>query len=185
MKKIAMMLAALLTISLSACSQGNKKENKEMKKVLIAYFSASGLTEGVAMQLAEVTGGDLHKIQPEQPYTDADLDWRDKQSRSSVEMQDKNSRPAITNKLANMQDYDVVYVGFPIWWYTCPTIINTFMEAYDFKGKTVIPFATSGGSSIKKACEDLKAAYPDVNWKEGKLLNRASKQELDTWVKGL
>ena len=186
MKKIAMMLAALLTISLSACSQGNKtKENKQMKKVLVAYFSASGVTEGVAKQLAEVTGGELHKILPEQPYTDADLDWRDKQSRSSVEMKDKSSRPAITNKLTNMQDYDVVYVGFPIWWYTAPTIINTFMEAYDFKGKTVIPFATSGGSSIKKACEDLKAAYPDVNWKEGKLLNRASKQELDTWVKGL
>ena len=185
MKKIAMMLAALLTISLSACSQGNKKENKEMKKVLIAYFSASGVTEGVAMQLAEVTGGDLHKIQPEQPYTDADLDWRDKQSRSSVEMQDKKSRPAITNKLANMQDYEVVYVGFPIWWYTAPTIINTFMESYNFKGKTVIPFATSGGSSIKKACEDLKAAYPDITWKEGKLLNRTSKKELETWVKGL
>ena len=133
MKKIAMMLAALLTISLSACSQGNKKENKQMKKVLVAYFSASGVTEGVAKQLAEVTGGDLHNIQPAQPYTDADLDWRDKQSRSSVEMKDKSSRPAITNKLANMQDYDVVYVGFPIWWYTCPTIINTFMEAYDFK----------------------------------------------------
>ena len=185
MKKILIALVALLTISLSACSQSNKKENMEMKKVLVAYFSASGVTEGVAKQLAEVTGGELHKIQPEQPYTDADLDWRDKQSRSSVEMKDKNSRPAITNKLANMQDYDVVYVGFPIWWYTCPTIINTFMEAYDFKGKTVIPFATSGGSSIKKACEDLKAAYPDVNWKEGKLLNRASKQELETWVKGL
>ena len=136
-------------------------------------------------QVVEVTDGDLHKIQPEQPYTDADLDWRDKQSRLSVEMQDKNSRPAITNRLANMQDYDMVYVGFPIWWYTCPNIINTFMESYDFNGKTVIPFATSGGSSIKKACEDLKAAYPDVNWKEGKLLNRASKQELETWVKGL
>ena len=186
MKKIAMMLAALLTISLSACSQGNKtKENKQMKKVLVAYFSASGVTEGVAMQLAEVTGGDLHKIQPEQPYTDADLDWRDKQSRSTIEMKDKSSRPAITDKLTNMQDYDVVYVGFPIWWYTAPTIINTFMEAYDFKGKTVIPFATSGGSSIKKACEDLKATYPDVNWKEGKLLNRTSKKELENWVKGL
>ena len=185
MKKIAMMLAALLTISLSACSQGNKKENKQMKKVLVAYFSASGVTEGVAKQLAEVTGGDLHNIQPAQPYTDADLDWRDKQSRSSVEMKDKSSRPAITNKLANMQDYDVVYVGFPIWWYTAPTIINTFMESYDFKGKNVIPFATSGGSSIKKACEDLKAAYPDITWKEGKLLNRASKKELETWVKGL
>ncbi|MBR4926331.1 MAG: NAD(P)H-dependent oxidoreductase [Prevotella sp.] len=180
MKKIVFAMAALLTISLSACSQGNKTtENKEVKKVLVAYFSASGTTEGVAKQLAEVTGGDLHKIQPEQPYTDADLDWRNKQSRSSVEMQDKNSRPAITNKLPNMQDYDVVYVGFPIWWNTAPTIINTFMEAYDFKGKTIIPFATSGSSSIKKACEDLKATYPDVNWKEGKLLNHVSKQELN------
>ena len=184
MKKILMMLAALLTMSLSACSQVNKaKESKDMKKVLVAYFSASGVTKGVAQQLAEVTGGTLHEIKPAQPYTDADLDWRNKQSRSSVEMQDKSSRPAITDKLANMQDYDVIYVGFPIWWYTCPTIINTFMEAYDFKGKTVIPFATSGGSSIKKACEDLKAAYPDVNWKEGKLLNRVSKKDMADWVK--
>lgn len=184
MKKIIWAIAALLTISLSACSQSDKKESKQMK-VLVAYFSASGVTEGVAKQLAEVTGGDLHKIQPAQPYTDADLDWRDEQSRSTIEMKDKNSRPAIANKLANMQDYDVVYVGFPIWWYTCPTIINTFMESYDFKGKAVIPFATSGSSSIEKACEDLKAAYPDVNWKEGKLLNKASKQDLETWVKGL
>ena len=208
MKKIVMMLVALLTMSLSACSQGNKKESKEMNgrsseshsartngrvvtdedevnKVLVAYFSASGVTKGVAQQLAEVTGGTLHEIKPAQPYTDADLDWRNKQSRSSVEMQDKSSRPAITDKLKNMQDYDIIYVGFPIWWYTCPTIINTFMEAYDFKGKTVIPFATSGGSSIKKACEDLKATYPDVFWKEGKLLNRASKKELEDWVKKL
>ena len=175
-------MAALLTISLSACSQANKQEKKSMK-TLVAYFSASGVTKGVAQQLAEVANADLHEIKPEQPYTDADLDWKDKQSRSSVEMQDKTSRPAITDKLPNMSDYDVVYVGFPIWWYTCPTIINTFMEAYDFKGKTVIPFATSGGSSIQKACEDLKAAYPDVNWKEGKLLNRVTKQDLEEWVK--
>ena len=131
------------------------------------------------------TSGRLLPTGRKNVYIHSTLDWRNKQSRSSVEMKDKNSRPAITNKLANMQDYDVIYVGFPIWWYTCPTIINTFMEAYDFKGKTVIPFATSGGSSIKKACEDLKTAYPDVNWKEGKLLNRASKQELEIWVKGL
>ena len=182
MKKIVLAMAALLMISLSACSQGEKTKESKQMKVLVAYFSASGVTEGVAKQLAEVTGGDLHKIQPEQPYTEADLDWRDKQSRSSVEMNDKNSRPAITDKLTNMQDYDVVYVGFPIWWYTAPTIINTFMESYDFKGKTVIPFATSGGSDIKKACEDLKAAYPDVNWKEGKLLNRVSKDDLKKWV---
>ena len=181
MKKLVMMLTALLTISLSACSQSNKKENKEMK-VLVAYFSASGTTKGVAQQLAEVAGADLHEIKPAQPYTDADLDWRNKQSRSSVEMQDKKSRPAITNKLADMNDYDVVYVGFPIWWNTCPTIINTFMESYDFQGKTVIPFATSGGSGIRKACEDLKASYPNVNWKEGKLLNHASKDDLKKWV---
>lgn len=156
-----------------------------MEKVLVAYFSASGVTKGVAEQLAEVTGGSLHEIKPAQPYTDADLDWKDKQSRSSLEMKDKASRPEITGKLTNMKDYDVIYVGFPIWWYTCPTIINTFMESYDFKGKTVIPFATSGGSTIKKACEDLKATYPEVNWKEGKLLNRPNKKDLETWVKGL
>ncbi|MBO4850941.1 MAG: NAD(P)H-dependent oxidoreductase [Prevotella sp.] len=130
MKKIVLAMVALLAISLSACSQGEKTKESKQMKVLVAYFSASGVTEGVAKQLAEVTGGDLHKIQPEQPYTEADLDWRDKQSRSSIEMNDKQSRPAITNKLTNMQDYDVVYVGFPIWWYTAPTIINTFIENY-------------------------------------------------------
>lgn len=183
MKKLFIMLTALLTISLSACSQANKTTETKDMKVLVAYFSASGTTRGVAQQLAEVTGGTLHEIKPEQPYTDADLDWTDKQSRSSVEMKDKNSRPAITAKLQDMKDYDVIYVGFPIWWYTAPTIINTFMEAYDFQGKTIIPFATSGGSSIKKACQDLKAAYPNVNWKEGKLLNRVSAEELKKWVK--
>ena len=179
-----MMLAALMTISLSACSQSNKKEKKEMK-TLVALFSASGVTKGVAQQLAEVTGADLYEIKPEVPYTEADLDWRDKQSRSTLEMQDRKSRPAIAGKLKNMADYEVIYVGFPIWWYTCPTIINTFMESYDFSGKTVIPFATSGSSDIKKACEDLKATYPNVNWKAGKLLNHTSKTELETWVKGM
>ena len=182
MRKLVLMLAALLTISLSACSQ--KKTDTNMKqKVLVAYFSASGTTKGVAQQLAEVAGAELHEIKPAQPYTDADLDWRNKQSRSSVEMQDRKSRPAITDKISDMKDYDVVYVGFPIWWYTSPTIINTFMETYDFQGKTVIPFATSGGSSIKKACKDLKATYPDINWKEGKLLNRASRKDFEDWVK--
>ena len=192
MKKILFIMAAVLAIGLAACSQGNKgkenkenTENKDTKKTLVAYFSASGVTKGVAQQLAEVTGADLHEIKPEQPYTEADLDWHNKQSRSSVEMQDKSSRPAITGKLENMADYEVIYVGFPIWWYTCPTIVNTFMEAYDFKGKTAIPFATSGGSNIDKACEDLKAAYPDVNWKEGKLLNGITKKDLEDWVKAI
>ncbi|MBQ9559714.1 MAG: NAD(P)H-dependent oxidoreductase [Bacteroidaceae bacterium] len=184
MKKLFIMLTALTTMSLSACSKSENKENKETK-TLVAYFSASGVTRAVAQRLAEVSGADLHEIKPEQPYTEADLDWRNQKSRSSLEMKDKSSRPAITDKLQNMQDYDVIFVGFPIWWYTCPTIVNTFMEAYDFRGKTVIPFATSGGSSIQKACEDLRATYPDVDWKEGRLLNEASKQDLETWVKAL
>ena len=171
--KLFVMLMAFMMIGQSTFSQENKSKGNKDMKVLVAYFSASCTTRSVAQKLAEVTGGTLHQITPAQPYTDADLDWRDKQSRSSVEMQDKKSRPAITNKLADMNDYDVVYVGFPIWWNTCPTIINTFMESYDFQGKTVIPFA---------ACEDLKASYSNVNWKEGKLLNRASKDDLKKWV---
>ena len=185
MKKLSIMLAALLVMSLSACSKASKTEENKDMKVLVAYFSASGVTKGVAQQLAEVAGADLHEIKPEQPYTDADLDWRDKESRSSVEMKDKNSRPAITDKLENMADYDVVFVGFPIWWYTCPTIINTFMEAYDFKGKTVVPFATSGGSTIEKSCEDLKTTYPDLTWKDGKLLNKPSKEDLEQFVQSV
>lgn len=190
MKHLFVAIMALAAISLGACTQkqseqtssSNNAQNPKEMKTLVAYFSASGVTKGVAQKLAEVAGADLHEINPEKRYTDADLDWHNKQSRSSVEMADKNSRPAITDKLENMADYDVIYVGFPIWWYTAPTIINTFMESYDFKGKTVIPFATSGGSTIEQACKDLKAAYPDVNWKDGKLLNNATATDLQKWV---
>ncbi len=190
MKHLFVAIMALAAISLGACTQkqseqtssSNNAQNPKEMKTLVAYFSASGVTKGVAQTLAEVAGADLHEITPEKRYTDADLDWHNKQSRSSVEMADKNSRPAITDKLENMADYDVIYVGFPIWWYTAPTIINTFMESYDFKGKTVIPFATSGGSTIEQACKDLKAAYPDVNWKDGKLLNNATATDLQKWV---
>ena len=157
--------------------------NNVGKKTLVAYFSASGVTKGMATQLAEVAGADLYEIKPEKPYTDADLNWRDEHSRSTIEMNDKSSRPAIAGKLANMSEYNVVFVGFPIWWYTCPTIINTFIEAYDFGGKTVIPFATSGGSSIKKAYDDLSGTYPNINWKSGKLLNGMTKKELEEWVR--
>ncbi len=182
MRKLTMIMVALLTMCLSAYSQStNSKGNTKMGKTLVAYFSASGVTEKVAKELAEVAGADLHEIKPAQRYTDADLDWHDKNSRSSVEMADKTSRPAITDKLANMDEYQTIYVGFPIWWYTCPTIINTFLESYDFKGKTVIPFATSGGSTIDKACKDLKATYPQINFKPGKLLNRATKKDLETF----
>ena len=120
------------------------------KKILVAYFSASGVTAKAAWKLSEAIGADLHEIKPEVLYSSADLNWMDKKSRSSVEMNDPSSRPTIAEKLADMEKYDVVFVGFPIWWYVAPTIINTFLESYDLTGKTIIPFATSGGSGIGK-----------------------------------
>lgn len=172
----------LLTISLSARSQNSKNKEDKSMKTLVAYFSATGTTRQAAQRLAEAAGATLCEIQPEQPYTDADLDWNNRQSRSSVEMKDRKSRPAIKKLSVNIADYDTIYVGFPIWWYTCPTIINTFMESADFKGKTVIPFATSGGSSVTKAYNDLKANYPEATWKPGLLLNHVSDDELNKWI---
>lgn len=192
MKKFSLIIiAASLIVAACANSESktenqseNQNETKEMK-TLVTYFSASGVTRQVATQLAEVANADLYEIVPEQLYTDDDLNWRDSLSRSSVEMKDKTSRPAIKKTELKIDEYATIYVGFPIWWYTCPTIINTFMEAYDFSGKTIIPFATSGGSTIEQACNDLKAAYPKANWKEGRLLNDASKEDLEEWVKSL
>ena len=168
-----------MLLMLTACGQNNKKE----MKTLVAYFSATGTTEAVARDLAEVAGATLYEIKPEVKYTDADLDWRDKQSRSTLEMQDKSSRPAIVKDLKDADSYDVIYIGFPIWWYTAPTIINTFIEAYGFEGKTVIFFATSGGSDVTGADKQFHAQYPNINWKSGKLLNGASKEEIKAWVK--
>ena len=183
-KSLLLTIMAVFIISLTACTQQPaKRQEKHKMKTLIAYFSATGTTEKVAKQLAEITGGDLHKIEPEKPYNHDDLDWNNKSSRSSIEMSDLSSRPSIANKLSNISDYDIIYVGFPIWWYTAPTIINTFMESYDFVGKTIIPFATSGGSSIKKSCDDLKKSYPNLKWGEGKLLNNPSKKNLKDFVK--
>ena len=155
-----------------------------MKK-LVAYFSASGVTKTAAEHLAKAAGADLFEIKPTVPYTRADLDWTNKKSRSSVEMSDPNSRPEIADKLSNMEDYDTVFIGFPIWWYVAPTIINTFIESYDFSGKTIIPFATSGGSGMGKTVEVLKPLCPNADWKKGKMLNRVSERELEEWVKGL
>jgi len=182
MKRIIFILAVMTTLSLTACSQNNKnKENKSMK-TLVAYFSATGTTQLAARRLAKAAGATLCEIEPQQPYTDADLDWNNEQSRSSIEMKDRKSRPAIKKLPIDIADYDTIYVGFPIWWYTCPTIINTFMESASFKGKTVIPFATSGGSSVTKAYNDLKASYPEASWKPGLLLNDVSDDELNKWL---
>lgn len=177
MKQTILALAALL-LTLTACGQNNKKD----MKTLVAYFSATGTTEAVAKDLAQVAGATLYEIKPEVKYTAADLDWRDKQSRSTNEMQDKSSRPAIVKDLKDADSYDVIYIGFPIWWYTAPTIINTFIEAYGFEGKTVIFFATSGGSDISGADKQFQAQYPAINWKTGKLLNNATTKTLQDWV---
>jgi len=153
-------------------------------KTLVAYFSATGVTESVAKDLAEAAGATLYEIKPEVKYTAADLDWRDKMSRSSIEMNDKNSRPAIVKDLEDAESYDVIYIGFPVWWYTAPTIINTFIETYGFEGKTVIFFATSGGSNVSGADRQFQAQYPAINWKAGRLLNGTSKKDLQDWVAG-
>ena len=154
-------------------------------KTLVAYFSATGTTEQVAKELADVTGGTLYEIKPEVRYTDSDLDWHDRNSRSSVEMMNRNSRPAIIKDLNDADGYDRIFIGFPVWWYTAPTIINTFIETYGFEGKTVILFATSGGSTVDKANKDFAASYPAINWKPGKTLNGASKAALKAWVEEL
>lgn len=187
MRTLSFMIAAMVTMTLvAACGQTGKKskENTETieSKTLVAYFSATGTTEAVAKDVAQATGGTLYEIKPEVKYTAEDLDWTVKTSRSSVEMQDKSSRPAIVKDLEDVSKYETIYVGFPVWWYTAPTIINTFLEAYDFSGKTVIFFATSGGSTIDKANEEFKAAYPKINWKAGQTLNGATLEDIKAWV---
>lgn len=156
------------------------------KHILVAYFSASGTTAKAAKKLAEAAGADLFEIKPAVPYTSADLNWMDKKSRSSVEMNDPSSRPAIAEKKSDMESYDAVFVGFPIWWYVAPTIINTFLESYDFSGKTVVPFATSGGSGMGKTNEKLKPSCPGAALRQGKLLNGSlSENSLKKWVEDL
>ncbi len=155
-----------------------------MKK-LVAYFSASGVTKNAAEHLAKAAAADLFEIKPAVAYTRADLDWTNRKSRSSVEMMNPDSRPEIAERISNMEEYDTVFIGFPIWWYVAPTIINTFVESYDFSGKTIVPFATSGGSGMGKTVEVLKSLCPSANWERGKMLNRVSDRELENWVKGL
>lgn len=157
-----------------------------MSRKLVAFFSASGVTAKVAEVLADTIGADLFAIEPEVPYTKADLDWMDKTSRSTLEMKDLASRPAIARKRDNMDEYDTIFVGFPIWWYVAPTIINTFLESYDLTGKTIIPFATSGGSGMGKTNEKLLPSCKGAKLLEGKVLKaNASVDEMDTWVSNL
>ena len=142
-----------------------------MKKILVAYFSASGTTAYTAKEIAKTVGADLYEICPIKAYTDAYLDWTDKKSRSTAEMSDPACRPEIAGRVENMEQYDTIFIGFPIWWYVEPRIVDTFLESYDFSGKTLIPFATSGGSGVGKAEKSLREHCSKANWKRGKLVN--------------
>ena len=164
----------------------NERNKNTMSKVLVAYFSASGTTAHIAKELAQAADADLYEIRPQVPYTRADLDWNDKKSRSSVEMNDKSSRPALADKDANIAVYDTILLGFPVWWYVAPTIINTFLESYDFSGKKIVLFATSGGSGFGKTIQNLVPSCPGATIKEGRLLNgNVSNDALKKWVETL
>lgn len=180
--KLTLILLAMVTMCMTVNAQKNGASAPDASKVLIAYFSATGTTAGVANKIANVTGGKLYRILPETDYSRADLNWNDKQSRSSVEMNDPKVRPTLKDKNVNAADYDVVFLGYPIWWDKAPRIINTFIEAYDWKGKRIIPFATSGGSSIRNSVKELKENYPDLTWEEGRLLNRADESSIRKWT---
>lgn len=155
-------------------------------KTLVAFFSASGETKKLAQTLASVVNGTLYQIRPETEYTPADLDWQDKHSRSTVEMQDPACRPALAGVVEDMEQYDTIFIGFPIWWYEAPRVIQTFLESYDLTGKTVIPFATSGGSGMGNTDSILQRSAPKAAWKLGKRLKAtASAQEITDWLKSL
>lgn len=182
-KIICALIGALVTLSSCAQKKGTEmtENNDEKGKVLVAYFSATGNTRRAANELATVMGADLFEITPEKAYSDADLDWTDSTSRCYFEMHNLEHRPAVAKTVNNIADYDTVFVGFPIWWYIAPTIINTFIEENDLEGKTVICFATSGGSPIAPCVDALKKQYPTLNWTEGRLLNHATHQDLQDW----
>lgn len=154
-----------------------------MSKILVTYFSASGVTAKAAQNIADSIGADTFEIRPKQRYTVADLNWQDKNSRSSVEMNDKSSRPELEVTVSKLNDYSTILIGFPVWWYTAPTIINTFIESLDLSGKILIPFCTSGGTGIEGCEKDLRSVYPNYTWKKGKrLTGRESKEVLENWI---
>ena len=154
-----------------------------MSKILVTYFSASGVTAKVAQNIADNIGADTFEIRPKQRYSDADLNWHDKNSRSSVEMNDKSSRPELKVTVSKLNDYSTIMIGFPVWWYTAPTIINAFIESLDLSSKTLIPFCTSGGTGIEGCENDLKEAYHQYNWKPGKrLTGKENKEFLENWI---
>lgn len=183
MKRTLSILALAAAVNLSGCAQkpAPKTDNDATPHVLVAYFSATGTTKRVAQLIADTKGGILFEIAPERPYTSADLDWTDKQSRSSVDMANPDARPAIADTLTTVEPYDTIYIGYPIWWDEAPREVNTFIERHDLSGKVIIPFATSGGSTIANSVNQLRKTYPNLDWQNGKLLNGATADDVNRW----
>lgn len=184
MKKILSAFIMVLTI-ITTFNANAQEENNIIKnsKNLVVYFSATGTTAGVAKKLSKAINADLFEIKPEQPYTEADLDWHDKNSRSSVEMKNQSSRPIIAEKIENIDQYKVIFVGFPIWWHREPSIVDTFMESYEFNGQTIIPFATSGSSDIGSSGDNMQELAPNAKVYEGKRFPKdVSEEDLKTWA---
>ncbi len=188
MKLLKQLLTALgvIAISLSSCGQNKKATENNMNnqdnKAIVCYFSATGTTERAAKRIAEIAGADIYEIVPAERYNAADLDWTDNNSRCYVEMHDPSSRPALKDSTIDLSGYEVVYLGYPNWWNTHPTIINSFIEANDLQGKIIVPFMTSGGSTIANSEKELKKQYPALSFGKGLLMNSKSDQEIQTWT---
>lgn len=188
MKSIVVFIAVALSAAVvfSACGRKSgateSHSDADCKKALVCYFSATGTTRAAAERLARVTGADIHEIVPAELYSDADLDWRDSLSRSYVEMHNREMRPALADAAVDLTGYDVVFIGYPNWWNTVPTVVNTFIEANDLTGKAVVPFMTSGGNGIENSEADLRAAYPSLDWRNGLLLNGVSDDAVKEWA---
>lgn len=185
MRKFLILLLALAGTALASCAQSSPNMNRRQPShsaVLVAYFSATGTTAQAAEKLATAIGGTLHIIRPEKPYTADDLNWHNNASRSSVEMNNPQSRPTLQADELDTEAYDIIFIGYPIWWDEAPRIINTFIEKHRLKGKRVIPFATSGSSSINNSIQKLKRTYPDIKWENGKLLNKATESTIKQWT---
>ncbi len=185
MRKLFFFIGAIIamTAMLVSCSPKKQESAENDSKILVCYFSATGTTEKAAQRIADLTGGNLHNIAPEVAYTDSDLDWCDSLSRSYVEMHNRDFRPTLKDSVTDMSAYDVVFIGYPNWWNTHPTIINSFIEANDLQGKTIIPFMTSGGSNIINSENELHGAYPGIKWGKGLLMNGVSDDDIKDWLK--
>ena len=189
MRKLTILLGILSVIAVIGVGCSSKKQNDSAEgkdcKAVVCYFSATGTTEKAANRIAELTGFDLHKIEPASAYSEADLDWRDTTSRCYVEMHDFTIRPSLKDSVTDLSGYDVVFIGYPNWWNTHPTIINSFIEHNDLKGKKIVPFMTSGGSDIVNSEKELKETYPSLSFSKGLLMNDVSDDDIRAWVNGL